>query len=92
MRILFLAVLFWINSVSAQLAEPPTPWFIRTVLVTAVGATAAQAHRQAESQAMTQTGARAWHNTAVTNTTVVYTQRTATGYETQVWVTVKSIH
>jgi len=92
MRIIILALLFWITGVSAELAQPPTPWFLRTVLVTATGATAAQAHRQAEAQAMTQTGARAWHNTAVTNTTVVYTQRTATGYETQVWVTVKSIH
>lgn len=85
-------MLFWATTVSAQLAEPPTPWFLRTVLVTAQGATAAQAHLAAKEQAMTQTGARAWHNTAVTNTTVVYTQRTATGYETQVWVTVKSIH
>jgi len=85
-------MLFWVNGVSAQLAEPPTPWFLRTVLVTAVGATPALAHKQAEDQAMSQSGARAWHNTAVTNTTVVYTQRTATGYETQVWVTVKSIH
>jgi hypothetical protein len=85
-------VLFWTSTVSAELAEPPIPWFLRTVLVTATGATPAQAHARAESQAMSQTGARAWHNTAVTNTTVVYTQRTAAGYETQVWVTIKSIH
>jgi hypothetical protein len=92
MRIIILSVLFWASAAAAELAEPPTPVFLRTVLVTATGATAAQAHLAAKEQAMTQTNARAWVNTAVTNTAVVYTQRTTTGYQTQVWVTVKSIH
>jgi hypothetical protein len=92
MRIIIFAVLFWACHVWAELATPPTPVFLRTVLVTGTGATVGAAQQAAREQAWRQTQAGAWTSTAITNITVVTIEKTAQGWQSSMWVTIESGH
>ena len=92
MRWLILCVIFVAQMVHAELARPPTPVFLRTVLVTGSGATPALAQQAAREQAWSQTQASRWANTAIVNTVVVTLKPTAQGYQSQMWVTIESVH
>ena len=84
--------MFWASTAHAQLAEPPIPVFLRTVLVTGTGATVAAAQQAAREQAWQITQAGHYANTAIVNTVVVTIEPVAQGYQSSMWVTVKSIH
>ena len=92
MRIIILSLLFWIHVASAELAQPPTPVFLRTVLVTGSGATPQAAQQQAFARARVQTDSVGWPGVHIANYAVVSMVPAGSLYHTQMWVTVKSIH